>query len=74
MRSKVEIYRAKARECEGRAQEMPPGLRRVFLTLAEHWKKLASDAAHAADRRRKQMQEAADRRRKNVTKKPGQHE
>jgi hypothetical protein len=63
MRSKIEIYRAKATECEVRAQEMPPGLRRTFLTLAEYWRKLAFDAA---DRRRKQMQEAADRRKKRT--------
>jgi hypothetical protein len=66
MESKVEIYQAKARECEGRAQEMPPALRRMFISLAEHWRKLASDAAATADRRRKQMQEAANRR-KNRT-------
>jgi hypothetical protein len=63
MRSKIEIYRAKATECEVRAQEMPPGLRRTFHTLAEHWRELASDAA---DRRRKQVQEEADRRRKKT--------
>jgi hypothetical protein len=66
MRSKIEIYRAKATECEVRAQEMPPGLRRTVLTLAEYWRKLAFDAADAADRRRKQMQETADRRKKRT--------
>ena len=66
MRSKIEIYRAKATECEVRAQEMPPGLRRTFLTLAEYWRKLAFDAAEAADRRRKQIQEAEDRREKRT--------
>jgi hypothetical protein len=62
MRSKIEIYRAKARECEVRAREMPPGLRRMFPTLAEHWRKLAADAA---DRRLKQI-EVADRRKKRT--------
>ena len=46
-------YLANAKECEGRAQEMPPALRRMFLSLAEHWRKLASDATKTADRRRK---------------------
>jgi hypothetical protein len=53
-------YLANARECEGRAQEMPPALRHTFVSLAAHWRKLASNAAEAADRR--QIQEAADRR------------
>ena len=66
MESKVEIYQAKARECEGRAQEMPPALRRMFISLAEHWRKLASNAAETEDRRRKQIQEAADRRKKRT--------
>jgi hypothetical protein len=63
MGSKSE-YLAKARECERRAQEMAPAFRRTFLSLAAHWRKLASNAAEAADRRRKQNQETADRRRK----------
>jgi hypothetical protein len=66
MEPNVEIYQAKARECEGRAREMPPTLRRMFISLAEHWRKLASDAAETADRRRKQMQEAASRRKKRT--------
>ena len=66
MGSKSEFYIAKARECEGRAQEMPPAFRRTFRTLAEHWRELAFDAADAADRRRKQVQEVADRRRKKT--------
>jgi hypothetical protein len=53
-------YLANARECEGRAQEMPPALRQTLVSLAEQWRKLASNAAEAADRR--QIQEAADRR------------
>ena len=53
-------YLANARECEGRAQEMPPALRHTFVSLAAHWRKLASNVADAADRR--QIQEAADRR------------
>jgi hypothetical protein len=55
-------YLANARECEGRAQEMPPALRHTFVSLAAHWRKLASNAAEAADRR--QIQEAADRRKR----------
>jgi predicted transcriptional regulator len=50
-------YLANARECEGRAQEMLPALRQTFVSLAEQWRKKASDAAEAADRR--QIQEAA---------------
>jgi hypothetical protein len=61
MGSKSE-YLANARECEGRAQEMPPVLRQTFVSLAAHWRKLASNAAEAADRR--QIQETADRRKK----------
>jgi hypothetical protein len=60
MGSKSE-YLANARECKGRAQEMPPVLRQTFVSLA-HWRKLASNAAEAADRR--QIQETADRRKK----------
>jgi hypothetical protein len=58
MGSKSE-YLANAKECEGRAQEMPPALRHTFITLAAHWRKLASNAAKAADRQ--ESQEAADR-------------
>ena len=59
MASKSE-YLAKARECERRAQEMPPALRHTFVSLAEQWRKLASTAAKAEDRR--QIEEAADHR------------
>ena len=52
---KTVIYLANAAQCEARAQEMPPTLRQDFLVLAEKWRKLASKAAHAADR------EGADR-------------
>jgi hypothetical protein len=55
-------YLANARECEDRSQEMPPALRHTFVGLAEHWRKLASNAAEAADRR--QIHEAGDRRKK----------
>jgi hypothetical protein len=60
MGSKPEFYIAKARECERRAQEMPPALRRTFLSWAAHWRKIASNAAKAEDRR--QIDEAADHR------------
>jgi hypothetical protein len=56
MGSKSE-YLANASECEGRAQEMPPALRRTFLSWAAHWRKIASNAAEAEDRR--QIEEAA---------------
>jgi hypothetical protein len=56
-------YLANARECEGRAQEMPPALRHTFVSLAAHWRKLASNAAEAADR---QIQEAAEVRKKRT--------
>ena len=49
MQSKIEIYRANATQCETRAEEMPPTLRRELLVLAENWRKLASNAADAAD-------------------------
>jgi len=48
MQSKKEIYEANATQCEVRAQEMPPGLRREFLALAANWRKLA-DLIDAAD-------------------------
>ena len=57
MQSKIEIYLANATQCEARAQEMPPELRRELLILAEQWRKRA-DAAVAAD--------AADRRKKST--------
>jgi hypothetical protein len=56
MGSKSE-YLDNAKECERRAHEMPPALRHTFITLAAHWRKLASNAAEGADR----SQEAADR-------------
>jgi len=48
MQSNKEIYEANATQCEVRAQEMPPGLRREFLTLAANWRKFA-DLAEAKD-------------------------
>jgi hypothetical protein len=56
MESKKEFYQANATQCEVRAQEMPPGLRREFLALAAYWRKLAN-TADAADRR---MQDATE--------------
>jgi hypothetical protein len=55
MRSKPEFYIAKAKECEGRAQEMPPAFWRTFLSLAAHWRKLASNAAEADGNRIKKQ-------------------
>jgi hypothetical protein len=57
MGSKSE-YLANARECESRAQEMPPALRQTLDSLAAHWRKLAA----AEDSRSLADQEAADRR------------
>jgi len=34
MPSDVETYRANAKQCEGRAEQMPPGLRRDLLVAA----------------------------------------
>jgi hypothetical protein len=48
MQSKKEIYESNATQCEDRAQEMPPGLRREFLALAANWRKFA-DLVDAAD-------------------------
>jgi hypothetical protein len=39
---KSETHLAKADECERRASEMPPALRREFLKMAAEWRKLAS--------------------------------
>jgi hypothetical protein len=47
MQSKIEIYQANATQCETRAEEMPPALRRDLLVLAENWRKLASKADEA---------------------------
>ena len=49
MESKIETYQANATQCEVRAQDMPPELRRDLLKLAEHWRKLASKTADAAE-------------------------
>ena len=51
MLSKKEIYEANATQCEVRAKEMPPGLRREFLALAANWRKLG-DLIDAADGKR----------------------
>jgi len=47
MQSKTVTYLANAYQCEVRAQDMPPTLRREFVVLAENWRKLASKAAEA---------------------------
>jgi hypothetical protein len=46
---------------------MPPALRRTFLSWAAHWRKIASNAAEAEDRRRKQNQETAESSAKTVS-------
>ena len=43
MPSDVETYRANAKQCEGRAEQMPPGLRRDLLVAARQWRKLAEE-------------------------------
>jgi hypothetical protein len=61
LQSKIEIYQANANQCEARAQEMPPALRREFLVLAENWRKLASkaDEAEVKGRPKKQTKTGA---------------
>ena len=51
MKSKTKTYHGNADQCEARAQDMPPTLRREFLALAENWRKLA----FKADMRPKQI-------------------
>jgi hypothetical protein len=41
----VETYRSNAKQCEDRAEQMPPGLRRDLLVAARQWRKLAAIAA-----------------------------
>ena len=38
----METYQANAEQCEDRAQQMPPSLRRELLMVAEQWRKMAS--------------------------------
>jgi hypothetical protein len=40
----VETYRFNAKQCEDRAEQMPPGLRRDLLVAARQWRKLAAIA------------------------------
>jgi len=40
----VETYRSNAKQCEDRAEQMPPGLRRDLLVAARQWRKLAAIA------------------------------
>jgi hypothetical protein len=35
-------YQANAKECEDRAEQMPPTLRRELLMAARQWRKMAS--------------------------------
>jgi len=37
----AESYSANAKQCEERAEEMPPALRRELLRAAKQWRKLA---------------------------------
>ena len=61
MQSKTEIYHDSANQCEARAEEMPPTLRREFLALADHWRKLASqvDEVKVEDRPKKRSKTRA---------------
>jgi hypothetical protein len=43
MPSDVETYRSNAKQCEDRAEQMPPGLRRDLLVAARQWRKLAEE-------------------------------
>ena len=38
----TETYHANAKQCEDRAEQMPPALRRDLLMAAQQWRKLAS--------------------------------
>jgi hypothetical protein len=38
----TESYHANAKQCEDRAEQMPPALRRDLLMAAQQWRKLAS--------------------------------
>jgi len=40
----VETYQANAKQCEDRAEQMPPALRRDLLVAARQWRKLAAIA------------------------------
>ena len=40
----VETYHSNAKQCEERAQQMPPALRRDLLVAARQWRKLAAIA------------------------------
>jgi len=40
----AETYSANAKQCEDRAEEMPPALRRDLLVAARQWRKLAAIA------------------------------
>jgi hypothetical protein len=40
----VETYRSNAKQCEDRAEQLPPGLRRDLLVAARQWRKLAAIA------------------------------
>jgi len=43
MPSDVETYPSNAKQCEDRAEQMPPGLRRDLLVAARQWRKLAEE-------------------------------
>ena len=60
MPSDVETYRANAKQCEGRAEQMPPGLRRDLLVAARQWRKLAA----IADKRENDLVDATTLRNK----------
>ena len=40
----VETYQSNAKQCEDRAEQMPPALRRDLLVAARQWRKLAAIA------------------------------
>ena len=56
----VETYQANAKQCEDRAEQMPPALRRDLLVAARQWRKLAA----IADKRENDLVDATTLRNK----------
>ena len=56
----VKTYRSNAKQCEDRAEQMPPGLRRDLLVAARQWRKLAA----IADKRENDLVDATTLRNK----------
>jgi hypothetical protein len=56
----VETYQSNAKQCEDRAEQMPPALRRDLLVAARQWRKLAA----IADKRENDLVDATTLRNK----------